>query len=264
MSYIINKLGMIITNINNRDEYKSETKIFSEIFLALLLLVCLVANFANFTQMFTNLLYDSLILRFLIILEFLAIFDLVPVICSFYLKKKKQGYVNDVKVLLIILGTLFLIGAFANMYLRIYTRNIIFPDLSVTNSALNSIPISQTESSRALPLSIILGLLPILIGCLNAIIGYSVFDFVKAKAKSIDNKKYKRIEEAREIEATIKEYKEEENFREKIYEKENIKKNVELEKVESKRKEYISYVQLMMGIALGTPEDYTKLSRKVE
>jgi hypothetical protein len=217
--YTTNKQGEIVfTGTDNRRVcYKSDSFFSSLPFQLFILVVCAVANFASFNQMFSITLYDSQTMRWLAVTGMLVAFEIIPIVAANNLKKHVSGYKAS-SILTAILIIIFICGVALNVYLRYTTRDAVFPNLdSYTRSMFGNAGITaDTANPYALSLSIFFGLLPMFTSVVSFSCAYMLFNPLQKEKQNLEKSCGLLTDEVNRYSAIIKEYEADVDFPERI------------------------------------------------
>jgi hypothetical protein len=194
--YNISEDGQIpSTKASRRGKEISESVVASLPFQIALLIICAMADFAGFYQMFSLTMYDSIYSRILAIIGMLIGFEILPILCANAMKKINQGLPVK-KWLPVFYSFGFLEAVTLNLYLRYTTRDIVFPNIDNLS----------TSNPNALPFSIFFGILPVITSLVSFGCAYGLFGSLKSKRIPLEEEREKIMDEINQLTSTLAEY----------------------------------------------------------
>lgn len=265
--YTSNEQGELIFDDTDsrRYNYKSDSFFSSLPFQLLILVTCAVTDFASFSQMFSILLYDSQIMRWLAVVGMLVAFEIIPIIVANNLKKYVSGYKSSA-ILTAALFIIFFCGVALNIYLRYTTRDAVFPNLdSYTRSMFGSGEIAADMSNpNALPLALFFGLLPVFTSVVSFGCAYMLFNPLKKEKQNLEKSCALLIDEVNRYSATIQEYDADADFLERILEGDDAQYEAALARIASQVSYLKNHARQRIKEHLLTPAAISELSRVPE
>jgi hypothetical protein len=199
------------TKASRRGKEVAESFVATLPFQIGLLIICAVADFAGFYQMFSLTLYDAVYTQILAIIGMLIGFEVLPILCANSAKKINQKLPAK-KWLPIAYGLGFLLAVTLNLYLRYTTRDTVFPYTdNFSTSTFGTVQTEQLLNPNALPFSIFFGIVPVLTSIISFGCAYSLFDPLKNKLIPLEAEREKILEEMNPFTTTLEEYDSEED-----------------------------------------------------
>jgi len=256
-NYTLNEQGSLhfgARNLLHKDRYKPESVWHQEWLLVTIVVACLVMDIASFYQLFSAFLYEEVFLRYCCIIAMLIAFTIAPVYLSYSLKKKKVGY-NVENIAIIVPLASFIIGVVINFMLRIVTKDLAFPDLSMSAaSAIGSGDALQSgSSSNATFYAVFFGVLPVItaLGCFAA--AYTLSDPLKKERQKLEKEQIDISENIAQTDAILAEYAADENHLGRLLNEDEASFNAALGMVQKQRDEYFDYVRQRINERLAEP-----------
>jgi hypothetical protein len=220
----------------------------------MIVIACMVADFASFSSLFAVILYDNVVLRYIAIIGMVLVMEIAPVYLAYNLKRKSCGYrVETINIIVPLVA--FIAGAAINFMLRIATRNEAFPDLSsMTTSVIDSTDTMETGGSpNALYYALFFAILPILTSLIAFAATYTMSDPLNAEKKRLEKSELELKQHIDQMEAVLAEYDSEGNYLERMLSEDEQKYNAALWTIHSQRDEWFDYARQRISEFLASP-----------
>ncbi|MDR1464753.1 MAG: hypothetical protein LBJ11_05575 [Oscillospiraceae bacterium] len=237
----------------HRDKYKPDSVWNHTWVLMLIVIACMVADFASMSSLFAAFLYDNVFLRYICIIGMVLVMEVAPIYLSYSLKKRACGY-NVETISIVIPLVAFVVGAVINIMLRIVTRNEAFPDLSnLTTSVIGGGAVQTGDSSKPLYYAIFFAILPILTSLIAFAATYTMSNPLNHERKKLEKAHIDLIQHIDQLEAVLSEYDSDGNYLERMQTDDDAKYNAALSMIRSQRDEYFDYCRQRISEHLASP-----------
>lgn len=241
------------------EKWKPESIWLNETLLVVVVVLCLMANFAAFYQLMTTISYDSSLLSVIAIIALLIGVDVGPVYLAYHLKSKSQGYHVD-NVIIGVLCSVIGVALIANLVLRVGTAADSFVSLSNdVNSLVNTGQQvnASTSNSHALAFAIIFSLLLIITSGTSFAIAYTLTNRLEKDVKKQEKAHIETMNDVGSLKALLEEYRINEDYMERLLDDDRLKYEAVSEKIKVMKEEYCHYVYEKITEFLGDPEATT-------
>jgi hypothetical protein len=215
--------------------------------------------------MFSILLYDSQVMRWLAVVGMLVAFEIIPIVAANNLKKYVSGYKSST-VLTAILIVIFICAVALNVYLRYTTRDTVFPNLdNYTRSMFGNGDIAADMSNpNALPLALFFGLLPVFTSVVSFGCAYMLFNPLQKEKQNLEKSYALIADEVNRFSAIIKEYDADANFAQRILSGDEAQYEAALSRLAGQANYLKNYARQRIKEHLATPAAISELSRSPE
>lgn len=207
--YRISKQGLLEMESSEKlPHHKPENSFFEHpVLVALILILCSLADLAMFYNLFSNVLYDSVELRILAVLGLIITFDIAPVYLGIVYKRKNQGYKVSIFVL-ILLFAVFITGIIINFWLRWQFKSDVLPLIDSTASP------EMIEKKQSV-FAIFGAFLPVFTSVVSFGVSYITTDFLRKRYRQLTRSRLILVEKLRKLNEILEEYKNDEDFYER-------------------------------------------------
>ena len=190
-----------------RDTDAAATTWEHPIALLAVMLLCAALDFIMFKQLFAAILYDAVWIQWFSILGLLICFDLAPIYLGLFLKKHRQGYAVDSRILWGLTAA-FLAAFCGNVALRIVMRDVVLPDLTQTSTSVMGSVQADTAagSSRAMAYALFAAFLPLGTSLVSFAISYLTANPLKSDLRRLRCEAVSAQEALSQTDATLAEY----------------------------------------------------------
>ena len=238
----------------HQDKYKPDSVWNHTWVLLLIVILCMVADFASFSSLFAAFLYDNAFLRWICVIGMVLIFEVAPVYLSYNLKKRACGY-NVETISIVIPLIAFVVGAIINIALRIATRNDAFPDLSnMTTSVIGGATVTKpANSSKPIIYAIFFAILPILTSLIAFAATYTMSNPLEWERKKLEKARIELTKHIDQMEAILQEYNSDNNYLERMLSEDERKYRAALLTIHGQRDEYFDYARQRISEFLASP-----------
>ena len=262
--YKVGKQGEVRFNLRTRlakDRVRAEQLLLKSVVSLVLMVVCMVIDFFNLSQLFSAFLYDAIVMQRLLTITALIGIDCSVIYLGIVLKKKEQGF----KVGRYTAGTLlsaFIVTFAANMTLRIATKDLVLPDWSVTStSVFGEVQKSGTDNDLALIYALFAGVMPLITSLVSFAVSYLCYDPLREKVGKLEREQVAIEDEIGELESIMMEYESDEGYLERLKADDDKKYQNMKEIIQEQGMYYCSYVRERLKEHLGNPTSSNELSK---
>ena len=262
--YKIGKQGELRYNLRVKlaqNRGKAEQLLLKSAVSIILMLICMVIDFFNLSQIFNAFLYDAIVMQRLLTITAIIGIDCSVIYLGIVLKKKEQGF----RVGKYTAGSLvaaFIVTFIANISLRIATKDLVLPDWSVaTTSIFGEVGKSDTSSNLSLVYALFAGVMPLITSLVSFAVSYICYDPLKERVNKLEKEQVALEEEIGELESILKEYDSDEDFLERLIEDDDRKYQDVYDVIQEEGMYYCSYVRERLKEHLGNPTSNNALSR---
>ena len=222
-------------------------------FLMVIILACIAADYASFSSLFASFLYDNAFLRNICIVALILIFEVSPVYLGYNMKRRSCGYTVS-KISIIVPLVAFVLGAVANVALRLATHSLVFPDLTnTTTSVIGGGAMESGSSQNSIVYAWFFGLLPIITSLVAFAATYTISNPLKREFEKLKRENIEITDQIDQLEAILAEYSSDDNYLERILADDEAKYNAALSMLRSQRDEHFDYVRQRISEHLGSP-----------
>jgi len=222
--------------------------------LMLIILACVIADFASYSSLFAVILYDNVFLRYVCIVGMVMVMEISPVYLGYNMKKRACGY-NVQTISIIIPLVAFIAGAVITIMLRIAMKDEAFPDLSsLTTSVIgSSAPAETGGSSKSTYLAIFFAVLPILTSLVAFAATYTMSNPLEGERKKLEKANIRLKQHIDQLSAIEAEYNADSDYLGRMLAEDDAKYNAALSMVRSQQYEYYDYCRQRISEFLKNP-----------
>ena len=222
-------------------------------FMMVIIIACLTADFASFSSLFASFLYDNAFLRNVCIVAMILIFEVSPIYLGYNMKRRSCGYTVQ-KMSIIIPLFAILLGAAANIALRLATHSLVFPDLTNTATSVIGDGGAQSGSSQnSLVYAWFFGSLPIITSLVAFAATYTISSPLKRECEKLQKENIELTDQIDQLDAILTEFGADENYLDRLLAADEAKYNAALLMIQRQRDEYCDYCRQKISEYLGSP-----------
>lgn len=227
----------------------------------IVMLICALADFAVFKQLFAAILYDRLLIQWLSVIACLVAFELSPIYLGILTKKSSQGIrVNKVAVVGLVVA--FILVMTGNVWLRLTVMDILVPNDSVsTFSIFKSMGETAEHSTAAFPYAVFSSVLPFATSLVSFIVSYMASNPLKSRLKRLQEQQVGLEAAAAMIEAVLMEYSEDPDLRGRLTAEDDAKYTHMLAMTQERGYMHADYVRERIKEHLGEAAATNELSK---
>ena len=232
-----------------------ENKVFSYI----VVIGLMIFDFMFIFQLFDSVLYDSLLLKIGAIFGALVVYEIFPIYVSRTYKEKVQGY-PVMKWMVYALLIAFGCAVILNLSLRIYYRELSFPNFSQVNILMNGSEQQGEAGTSAMLLALFFGLFPVFTSMLSGYISYVGYNPLKEEIARLQDSYDIISDESCKVESILSEYEADSNYKERLLADDQSKYEAILEMIRKMNYEYKDYSRQLLKEIILTAEGNNFLS----
>jgi hypothetical protein len=237
----------------HKDRYKPDSVWNHTWVLMLIVIACMVADFASLASLFAAFLYDNTFLRYICVIGMVLVMEIAPVYLSYNLKKRACGY-NVETISIVIPLVAFIVGAAINIMLRIVTRNEAFPNLSsLTTSVIGGDSAETGDSSKPIYYAIFFAILPILTSLIAFAATYTMSNPLNHERKKLEKANIDLTQHIDQLESVLAEYDSDGNYLDRMQTDDDSKYNAALAMIHNQRNEFFYYCRQRISEHLASP-----------
>jgi len=238
----------------NKSKHKPDSFWNSSYFLALIIITCVAADYACFSSLFASFLYSNAMLRNICIIAMVIAFEVSPVYFAYNMKRRSCGYsVPTISIFVAFFA--FVLGATANIILRLTTHSLVFPDLvNISTSVIgNSEVIESSGSSNSIIYAWFFAVLPIITSMIVFAATYTISNPLLKEFEKLKKENIELTDEITQLEAILAEYEADENHLDRLLTDDHARYNAALLMIQKQRDEYFDFCRQRMAERLGSP-----------
>ena len=253
--YTVDKEGNLDFSMRNRlhsAKYKPDSAWNHAWLLGLIIVFCMIADYAAFDSLFSAFLYDSALLRSICVIGMVIILEFSPSYLGYNLKRRACGYRVE-KIAIVIPLVAFVMGAAINIVLRLATHSLVFPDLSNAVTSIIGSGAAESEGAQnSLVYAWFFGLLPIITSFVAFAASYTMSNPLQSELKKLTKENIEITDQINQLDAVLAEYDSDENYLERVLADDDAKFHTALAMTRKQRDEYFDYVRQRISEHLGT------------
>ena len=263
-TYKVGKQGEVRFNLRSRltnERGKAEQLLLKSAISILLMLICMVIDFFNLSQLFSSFLYDSVLMQRLLTITAIIGIDCSAIYLGIVLKKKEQGFEVGRYTAKALIAA-FIVTFVVNMVLRIATKDLVLPDWSIsTSSIFGEVSNTANNNDLALIYALFAGTMPLITSLVSFAVSYLCYDPLKERVSKLEKEQVALENEIGELESIMMEYEEDEDYLNRLKADDDKKYQDMRELIQEQGMYYCSYVRERLKEHLGNPTSSNELSK---